>query len=440
MDAELTAHPLASIRLREGWSLADLARLLRQQAGSQGLRSGIDRNRIWKWEARRATPCPEHQVLLAHVLGVAIHDVLHLGWPWWLPAHSDVYSFDPHGSRAALREATTTRMDRRAFLVLAGSSLAAGAAQWATTEPGRLAAALDGQQVDPALLAWLQSSAAELQQQANANGPVVADLLEAHLRTTVGLINDARYDEQTGRRLYLTAAQVSQSLGWLRFDADRHGAAQRLWQGALHAAHQAGNRDLGAGILSDLAYACTWLGYPKDAVEILAHARSRTAAPAARSLLDLRRARALAVLQDHSGVNRALLSAHTELERAEPGTAPAWVAWMSPADLSADAGRCWLDLGDQRRADLALGSGLVLLDPARGRTRTVFLTYQAECDLRNKDVSAAVDHARQALDTAINTKATRCLDLATTLIDRFSKRSEAPAVELREYARHRLAA
>ncbi|MEY9873310.1 transcriptional regulator with XRE-family HTH domain [Streptacidiphilus sp. MAP12-33] len=440
MNVELAAHPLTLVRARENWSLADLARLLQREAAREDLRSGIDRNRIWKWENRRAEPCAEHQLLLARLLGVPETDVLLLAWPWWLPAHSNVYSFDPDGSRAALREATTTRMDRRSFLVLAGSALSAGAAQWATTEPGRLHSALDGQQVDPELLSWLETTATELQHKANANGPVVQDLLEALLRTMIGLISEARYDQETGRRLHLTTAQVAQSLGWLRFDAARHGAAQRLWQGALHAAHQAGDRDLGAGILSDLAYACTWLGYPKDAVDILGHARSRTTAPAARSLLDLRRARALAVLHDRSGVDRALLSANAELERTAPGSAPGWVSWMSQADLSADAGRCWLDLGDQRRATDAIESGLTQLDPTRGRTRTVFLTYQSECDLRNKDVGAAADHARQALDMAINTKATRCLDLATTLINRFDKRPEAPAVELRDYARHRLAA
>jgi hypothetical protein len=113
---------------------------------------------------------------------------------------------------------------------------------------------------------------------------------------------------------------------------------------------------------------------------------------------------------------------------------------MSPADLAADAGRCWLDLGDGHRAAEAIRSGLDQLDPARRRTRTVFLTYQAECDLKNRDVAAAASHAREALDTAIDIKAARCLDLAKSVVTRFEGRPEPAAVELRDYARQQLTA
>lgn len=114
---------------------------------------------------------------------------------------------------------------------------------------------------------------------------------------------------------------------------------------------------------------------PADAVRILEHARSRTPAPATRALLDIRRARASAVLQDHPAVERVPLTAEAELERARPDTTTRVMSWMSTADLNADAGRCWLDLGDSRRARSAITSGLDGLDPQRLRTRSGLLTY-----------------------------------------------------------------
>ncbi|KOG85725.1 hypothetical protein [Streptomyces varsoviensis] len=54
---------------------------------------------------------------------------------------------------------------------------------------------------------------------------------------------------------------------------------------------------------------------------------------------------------------------------------------MSIADLNADAGRCWLDLGDPHRATTAIDSGLTALahigianqsDGADGHQRTRF--------------------------------------------------------------------
>ncbi|MEU7730414.1 hypothetical protein AB0B78_35175 [Streptomyces sp. NPDC040724] len=114
------------------------------------------------------------------------------------------------------------------------------------------------------------------------------------------------------------------------------------------------------------------------------------------------------------------------------------VSWMSMADVNADAGRCWLDLGDPGRAGAAIDSGLGEPDPRRSRTKPVFLTYRAEGSLHNRDASAAAA-ARAALDTALDSGATRCIDHASALIRRMDDRTEQPMVELREYARERLA-
>ncbi|MFI9780834.1 hypothetical protein ACIHCV_40360 [Streptomyces sp. NPDC051956] len=141
------------------------------------------------------------------------------------------------------------------------------------------------------------------------------------------------------------AADLAHCAGWLRFDADRQADAQRHWQAAVHPAHQAGDRDLAAVALSDLAYQATWLFRPADAVKVLEYACSRTRTPAARSLLDVRRARACTGLQDRTGTGRALASAETELDRIRPQNTPPGVGRMSMADINAAAGRCSLDLG-----------------------------------------------------------------------------------------------
>ncbi|GGU43077.1 hypothetical protein GCM10010289_74900 [Streptomyces violascens] len=69
----------------------------------------------------------------------------------------------------------------------------------------------------------------------------------------------------------------------------------------------------------------------------------------------------------------------------------------------------------------------------------MFLTYRAESALRRHDAATAADNARAALDTALDTGAPRCVDLVATFIGRLDKRPEQPIVDLRDYARHRLA-
>ncbi|GGX37476.1 hypothetical protein [Streptomyces chryseus] len=68
---------------------------------------------------------------------------------------------------------------------------------------------------------------------------------------------------------------------------------------ALRATQQAGDRGPGACCLADFAYLATWLHHPAHAVTILDHGATRTRSPAALSLLNVRRTRALATPGPH---------------------------------------------------------------------------------------------------------------------------------------------
>ncbi|PAZ11159.1 hypothetical protein CLM62_36995 [Streptomyces sp. SA15] len=51
------------------------------------------------------------------------------------------------------------------------------------------------------------------------------------------------------------AASLSQTVAWDRFDLGRHTHASQYWIAGLHNAHEAGDHDMGAGLLGDLACA-----------------------------------------------------------------------------------------------------------------------------------------------------------------------------------------
>lgn len=330
-------------------------------------------------------------------------------------------------------------MDRRSFLALSSSALVDLAADWARIEPQHLDRALDGQHVDEELLQWLEQRSGELRALAAGPNSQVSRLVDAHLSTCIELIVQDRYSAADSRRLHTVAADLAHCAAWRRFDDGRHADAQRHWQAAVHAAHQAGDRDLAAVALSDLAYQAVWLSRPADAVRVLEYARSRAPGPAVRSLLDVRRARACAVLRDRQATQQALAAAELEVGRIRLQETPPAVSWMSIADVNADAGRCWLDLGDPGRAADSINAGLTELDPRRSRTKAVFLTYRAEGSLRGRDIPAAAADARAALDTALASGAARCVDLVSSFIRRLDSRTEPPMVELREYAHERLA-
>ncbi|RLV09056.1 hypothetical protein CTZ27_06850 [Streptomyces griseocarneus] len=412
------------------WSQADLAARMRAAARLRGLRSGVDRQRVWKWETRRALPDADSQALLADAFGIDLTLVHALGWPDWLPGGDETRPLAARSAPTALREAIAARMDRRNFVAYTAASLTGFALEWATTSPAAFAAARQGRPVDSDLVSSMEAISRSLTTAPTAQRQYTAPLLDDQLSIVTGLIGEGRYTEQVGERLHLLAASLAQTVGWHRFDHGQHAAAARFWHAAVHSAHTAGDRDLGAGVLSDLAYQALWLHDPSTAASVLDRALRRPLHPAARSVLYLRKARAHAALGEERACTRALEAAEHVFERAaDAGTAPSWCTWMSHSDLAVDAGRCLLDLGHTRQAHALIQEGTGVLPLAREKTRAVFLAYEAENYLRGGEIDQAAHAAHTAFTMADSIGAPRCTALIRGLAPGFRKHREAPGVE-----------
>ncbi|WP_255254044.1 XRE family transcriptional regulator [Streptomyces albidoflavus] len=246
-----------------------------------------------------------------------------------------------------------------------------------------------------------------------------------HLATVTDLIADATYTPDQAARLHTLAARLAQTVGWTRFDAGQHAAAARLWRGALHSAH---DRDLGAGIIGDLAYQATWRHDPATAATILQHAVARTEHPTARALLHLRLARAQAALGDATDCRTSLRAAEHNLDRTAPDPAPAWCAWFGPEDLQVDTGQALIDLGDTAEGDQLILRGITHLSPARAKTRAVFLSYRASSLLPQGHADEASTAATESLTLARTIGAPRCVTLIQRLRPRFEEHLQAPGV------------
>ncbi|MFJ1758587.1 helix-turn-helix transcriptional regulator [Kitasatospora sp. NPDC088134] len=413
-------HPLVYARDQRGWSQTDLAVRMHRAARRHGLRSGTDRQRISKWEAGRR-PSPESQLLMAQAFNVPLEDVDHYGWPDWLPGREELLPLGSAYTVQALREAQSKAMDRRSFLTIGALSLSGLAIQWAQIEPGRLASALDGKQVDDDLVAWLETTSVQLTSLPTEQRQHTNKLMDAHLATVTDLIESGTYTEHTGKRLHQLAASLATACGWYRFDQGQHSAAERLWAAALHSAHAADDRDFGAGVLSDFAYQRNWLSQPDSSLDLLDSALSRTDHPTARSLLFLRRARAHAALGGRANCFRDLSAAESELARTVQDPAPGWCAWMSPADLAVDSGQCLLDLGRSDEAHVRITEGMGLLPPTRGKTRGIFLAYAARSLLESEQVEQALAATNESLDLATRFGADRCIALVRDLVPTFQQ-------------------
>ncbi|MGW4781439.1 helix-turn-helix transcriptional regulator [Streptomyces filamentosus] len=428
MDAEIR-HPLAYARNERGWSQEELARRIRRAAERRGLRSGTKGSRIYKWETGRATPDEdESQPLIAEVFGIDYAAVAHLGWPHWLPSQDSPLPLGPRNAVPSLREALMTCLDRRSFVAYTSGSLAALAQQWAVTEPSWLPRFTARGEADAEMVTWLENSGAELIRLATERRQHTQRLLGTHLAAVTDLIGESRYTRPVEQRLHTLAAALSQAIAWQHFDGRRHASAGRFWHAALHNAHAAGQRDLGAGILSDLAYQLLWLQDARTAADMLEYAIPRTRHPAARSLLHLRQARALAALGENGRCRRALTAAEKALGTPSYDPAPAWCSWMSPADLAADGGRCLADLGQRRQAHQLMDEGIALLPTTRSKTRSVFLTYQAETYLQSGEPELAAATATRSLELASRIDAPRCVTMVCDLEPKLSRYAHTASV------------
>ncbi|MEU0100395.1 XRE family transcriptional regulator [Streptomyces sp. NPDC006267] len=429
-------HPLAAARSARGLTGVDLAREIRAAARRRGLRSGVDKQRVWKWEVEGVKPDSASQTYIAEALGLPAHVVDPQNWPHWLPgATAGVVELGPASTVPALREAFQATMDhtRRRIVVSAVSSTALLALAGTWAQPGSTAAAhheahddtslVDGDEIDR-----LEQATALFTSQATENRMRTISVLEALLQSVTDLLEERRHGARGMARLHALAARLASEVGWHRFDVSRHEEAARYWIGGLHSTHELGDIDAGAGLLSDLAYQASWRNRPKTAADLLRRALSRARHPVAQSLLQLRLARALAVLGDRQGTMRALAAADRLLSMPAADPVPSWCSWHSTADLAVDSGQALLDLGDTRRAHQLIRDGQAELPASRVKTLGVFTTYRAKSYLELREPERAAAAATEALDLALRIGAPRCVALVRDLTPRFAEFPTAQGV------------
>ncbi|MFK0142680.1 XRE family transcriptional regulator [Streptomyces murinus] len=429
--AKNTHHPLALVRAARGMTGVDLAREICAAAERRGLRSGTTKQRVYKWEVDGVTPDRESQEYIAEVLGIPLENVDVQSWPRWLP-DVGVVPLGPASTVPALREALRAPMDRSRRTVLSaisGTALITLAGAWASTDAWPEATErVQGKAIGEDLVVVLEETSARLAALATQQRQHTAPLIDAHLATVTDLIAEGCYPPALGLRLHALAASLAQTVAWHRFDHGRHSEAGRFWIAGLHSAHASGVHDMGAALLSDLAYQASWRDDPRTAARLLERALTRTQHPAARSLLHLRLARALALQGERRATLRALKAAEHLLSVPASDPVTAWCSWLSAADLAVDSGQSLNDLGDTRKAHQLIEEGQTLLPPRRDKTRGVFLAYRAKThlDLGEPDLAAAV--ATQSLETAHRIGAPRCVDLVRGLAPRFKSFSDAEGV------------
>ena len=360
---------------------------------------GVHPSTLWRWETGLIATIRRYDLqLIANAYGLP-YDALAEAEYHRLAVTESQLGWDVPGTVEAFRALEDPRMNTNLAGLRAGEDLTGLARQWLAAGPVETAQHHGSGNIGLPVVEQLEGMILRLRHLDDEIGG--ADLLpivsQRHRRLTDLLAGS--YTDAVGRRLHAAAADLGHLLGWLAFDTGQHGMAQRQWIAALHACHTAGDRSIGANILSGLAMQSYSLDRPHDGLSLAQTAEENLGAHGSakvRSMLACRQAVAAAKIGDAVATAGALNRAEGLLDVDDPD-APAWMYYYGVADEELHAGTAWLALDEPERAENAFLSALQHIDPTHVRDRAVIFSRVAIARIARGELDGAAQIASDAL-------------------------------------------
>lgn len=425
-----------------GLTPEEFARQLTEYAGSHGRRNRLHPKTPYKWRRgeRPGRPWPTlTALLLSDLLGRTV-TVADLGWPEdnssAAPASTGlILPWTVAGALQAIQAVNEGGTMRRAFMTLLGSAMTVSGNEWLVAGPAEPPATTHGFRLTIEVVDHLDAITADLRRMDDhLGGGQTLGLVRNHLSTVTTLLTQRRYTDTVGRRLHSSAAEILRLAGWLAFDAGHHPHAQRYWVAALHEAHAAGDRALGANILGFMSCQAKDLGQVRQAVTLAetACAGYPAASPKVTAILHLRAAEAHANEQSITDTRRAIDVAFNALGNITTGGGdPDWTYWLDEAQAHAMVGYSYLKLADWSAARSHLKAARRIQDgdcTREGALRNALLA-QTYARQDGPDIDKAVamgDQAVAALSGQV--RSARCVKHVRALADDLRRYRSHPNV------------
>ena len=243
------------------------------------------------------------------------------------------------------------------------------------------------------------------------------------------LVRSGNYTDAVGRELFSAAAELTRLAGWMAYDLEQHGLAQRYLIQALRLAGEADDHALGGEILAGMSHQAVYIGQADDALDLARAAQTSARKAGLPALLTeslIMEAHAQAANKDAAACARALNAAEKTYNGSEDD-GPAWLSYFDEAYMAAKFGHCFKELGDGAQAEHFATRSLDMVDGyTRGRTFNVLLLANAH--LQQRDLDAACAAGNQALDLAAGLRSARTVRYMRDLRRRMAGFSDQPDV------------
>ncbi|AVH59148.1 MULTISPECIES: regulator [Streptomyces] len=222
------------------------------------------------------------------------------------------------------------------------------------------------------------------------------------------------YGEQTGRRLFAAAADLTRLAGWTSYDIAAHGLAQRYFVQALRLAQAAGDRAYGSYVLVTMSRQAVHLGHGREAVQLARVAQQgagSAAPPVVQALLHAVEARGHGVLGEVRACTASLVRAERALETSRTGDeVPYWARFFDEAQLADEFGHCHRDLQQFRAAAQHAERSLHLRAPGYARSRLFCRVVLASARLGLGELDQACQLAVDAAGQAVEMRSVRAVE------------------------------
>ncbi|MFG2076038.1 hypothetical protein SAMN05421874_13242 [Nonomuraea maritima] len=438
-------HLLQQLIAEAGFSHKGLARCLNHLGAARGT-PGLkyDHSSVLRWIGgqRPRDPVPS---LLAEVFALRLGRSVtpeHLGMP--APCTPlDLGQEFTHTWQEGITTVTAlwrADVERRKFLVDSTFAIGAGsvgAMRWLTSPPGPDVGGDGSRRVghsDITAIKEVTRSFGELDNRFGSGR--VRNSVVKYLDTAVSpLLKDGSYSTATGKELAAAAAELTRLAGWMAYDMEQHGLAQRYLIQALSLARGAGDHTLGGEILAGMAHQAIYMGQPAHALD-LARASQLAARTAGiktlQSSAHVLEAHAHAGLGDARACSASLNAAERAFAARKPDKEPPWLSYFDEAYLSAKFAHCFRDLGDGRRTVEQARRSLDM-DGRYVRGRMFNLSLLAAGLLQCGELEEACTAVNDALALAGGLQSVRSRSYAADLRRRLHPyRNERPVRRLRE--------
>jgi hypothetical protein len=267
-------------------------------------------------------------------------------------------------------------------------------------------------------------------------GGVALPMAMEYLRGELAPLLQGRYRDTVGRALFSVTAELTLGVGWMAYDAGKHGLAQRYMAQALRISHAANDRAFGGRILAAMSHQALHLGDLRHGLDFACAARAGTqgaVTPTTAAMLAAMEACSYAARGDAAPCLRTLSEAERAFARSRPAEDPPWVDF-DEGGLAGHLARSFRDLNRPREAERFAVRSIQLCHPTHLRTRVQRYAILASAHAQQGDLESACAVGRQALAEVGRLRSRRTLDDVARLVQLVAASSGPATREFTEQA------